>query len=46
MGELEPEPGAESAGVGDADDQPRIVKSCAVVPSVQGFLKENRENDT
>jgi len=38
MGELEPEPGAESAGVGDPDDEPRVVKSRAVVPSIQGFL--------
>ena len=43
MGELEPEPGAESAGVGDPDDEPRVVKSRAVVPSIQGFL-QNRGN--
>jgi len=40
VGELEPEPGAESAGVGDPDDEPRIVKSRAVVPSIQGFLQK------
>uniref|UniRef100_A0A0A9F4H4 Uncharacterized protein n=1 Tax=Arundo donax TaxID=35708 RepID=A0A0A9F4H4_ARUDO len=38
MGELQPEPGTESAGVRHSKDEPRIIKSRAVVPSIQGFL--------
>lgn len=39
MRELEPEPGAESPGVGDPEDEPRIVEPRApVVPRIQFFL--------
>jgi hypothetical protein len=38
--ELEPEPGAESPGVGDSKNEPWILISRAsVVPRIQGFLR-------
>lgn len=46
--ELEPEPGAESPGVGDPEDKPRIVEPRApVVLRIQFFLRipESKKQD-
>ena len=42
--ELEPEPGAESPGVGDSEDEPGVLKPRAsVVPRIQGILREEEK---
>jgi hypothetical protein len=46
MGELEPEPGAESAGVGDPDDEPGVVETWSVVPGIQRFLPGKEKGKT
>ena len=44
--ELEPEPGAESPGVGDSEDEPGVLKPRAsVVPRIQRFLIKEKKKD-